>query len=378
VDRKSFLRLVLVSTGIVALPGSERSIRRSVPPTLASAPPPPSRQVRVTELDDRIVLANELGRWHVWKEVTWSADGQRVVGPGYVGRFERHDAGLPPLVDDLRAPGAINDPRFGGLGAFGWHHARPGKGEWDIHGRLDATRNGGFGVARSSVIEPPSIAADGTGRAGVRVEFRDGWQDPVMAVSYRYLIQPRVVISLVEVEQLWQDDGHGQAFVKEPKLVAAVAPAYSTVDVYADTGALVRRIAIDRLSEPWEETAQIGARDRARVAFVGEPDVGMTVTMQAWDGRQVVPWYGSGAGFDGWAEAAQRRPAYSDSGAGYCLGYGGRLRRRWEVAARTADPALACLFHAWEGGSRYSDCMDASRAFGPAGETWATVATYRL
>jgi hypothetical protein len=48
------------------------------------------------------------------------------------------------------------------------------------------------------------------------------------------------------------------------------------------------------------------------------------------------------------------------------------------VAARTDDPTLSCLFHAWEGGSGFSDCMDASRAFGPAGETWSVVATYRL
>ena len=100
--------------------------------------------------------------------------------------------------------------------------------------------------------------------------------------------------------------------------------------------------------------------------------------MQAWDGTDVRPWYGSGAGLDGWAEAAQHRDAYTESGARYCLGGGGRLRRRWEVAARTDNPALACLFHGWEGGSRFSDCMDASRAFGPAGETWSAVAAYRL
>ena len=329
------------------------------------------------ELDDRIVLSNDAGDWSVWKRLVWSAGGKRVVGPGYVGRFEPR-GGLPPLVDDFRASGAINDPRFGGLGGFGWHHARAGRGAWDIDGRLDAARNGGFGVARASVVEPASVAADGTGRVGVRVEFRDGWQDPVMAVTYRYLVAPRLVISLIDVEQRWQEDGEGQAFVKEPKLVAAVAPAYRLVDVYGATGQLVRRIDVGNLSEPWKQTAQIGAHDRQRVAFVGAAPLRLTVTMQAWNGNEAQPWFGSGAGFDGWAEAAQRRPAYSESGAAYCLGGRGRLRRRWEVAARTDDPALACLFHAWEGGSRFSDCMDASRAFGPAGETWSAVATYRF
>ena len=331
----------------------------------------------MSELDDRIVLSNDAGDWTVWKRLVWSASGKRVVGPGYVGRFEPRGE-LPPLVDDFRASGAINDPRFGGLGAFGWHHARAGRGAWDIDGRLDAARNGGFGVARASVVEPASVATDGTGRVGVRVEFRDGWQDPVMAVTYRYLVAPRLLISLIDVEQRWREDGEGQAFVKEPKLVAAVAPAYRLVDVYGAAGELVRRIDVGNLSEPWNQTAQIGAHDRQRVAFVGAAPLRLTVTMQAWNGNEAQPWFGSGAGFDGWAEAAQRRPAYSESGAAYCLGGRRRLRRRWEVAARTDDPALACLFHAWEGGSRFSDCMDASRAFGPAGETWSAVATYRF
>jgi hypothetical protein len=338
----------------------------------------PSRPpVAVSELDDRIVLSNEAGNWHVWKELAWSADGQRVVGPGYVARLERPD-GLPPLVDDFRAPGTINDPRFGGLGAFGWHHARAGWGAWDIHGRLDAARNDGFGVARAYVVERPSIAGDGTGRVGVRVEFRDGWQDPVLAVTYRYLVEPRIVICVIEAEQRWQQDGSGQAFVKEPKLVTAVAPAYRLVDVYGSAGALLRRVDLGNLSEPWTQTAQIGAHGREGIAFLGSAPLTLTVTMQAWNGKEVLPWYGTGVGFDGWAQAAQGRPAYSDRGARYCLGDAGRLRRRWEVAARTDDPALSCLFHAWEGGSGFSDCMDASRAFGPPGEAWSVVATYRL
>jgi hypothetical protein len=331
----------------------------------------------VTELDDRVVLSNEVGDWSVWKQLTWSEDGSRVVGPGYVGRLERR-GGLPPLVDDFRLPGPMNDPRFGGLGGFGWHHARAGQGAWDIHGRLDAGRNGGFGVARASVVEGPAVGADGSGSVAVRVEFRDGWQDPVMAVTYRYLVEPRVVICVIEAEQRWQEDGRGEAFVKEPKLVSAVAPAYRLVDVYGRGGELLRRIELGRLSEPWKGTAQIGASGREGVSFVGAEPLGLEVTMQAWDGRKALPWYGSRSGFDGWAEAAQQRSAYSDQGAGYCLGRSGQLRRRWEVAARSDDPALSCLFHAWEGGSGFSDCLDASRAFGPAGETWSVVATYRL
>src|SRR5581483_10464030 len=149
-NRRVFLRLALVSAGCTALPGSARLAPRVSAPRSALLNPPPAEpaSVAVTELEDRIVLSNEVGDWLVWKQLAWSADGQRVVGPGYVARLDRRD-GLPLLVDDFRAPGSINDPRFGGLGAFGWHHARAGRGVWDIHGRLDAARNGGFGVARA-------------------------------------------------------------------------------------------------------------------------------------------------------------------------------------------------------------------------------------
>ena len=375
------MALALAAAGVSALPASER-LGRTLSPSRRGSPRPargtaPTRPVAVADLSDRFVLSNELGDWHVWKQLTWSSDGTRVVGPGYVGRLER-PYGLPPLVDDFRAPGTVNDPRFGGLGAFGWHHARAGRGVWDLHGRLDASRNGGFGVARTAVVEPASVGADGTARLGLRVEFRDGWQDPVLAVTYRYLVAPRIVICVVDVEQCWRDDGNGQAFVKEPKLVAAVAPAYPLVDVYASGGGVLRRIDVGNLSEPWLQTAQIAAAAREGVAFVGTAPQDLRVTMQSWNGDRAVPWSGSRHGFDGWAQAAQSRTAFSDLGSGYCLAGTRRLRRRWEVAARRDDPALSCLFHAWEGGSGYADCMDASRAFGPAGETWSVVATYRL
>ena len=111
---------------------------------------------------------------------------------------------------------------------------------------------------------------------------------------------------------------------------------------------------------------------------MGAASVTLNVTMQGWDGEEPRPWYGSSVGFDGWAQAAQERPSYAQLGAPYCLGAAGGLRRRLEVAARTDDPALSCLFHGWEGGSGFADCMDASRAFGPSGETWTVAATYRL
>ena len=93
------------------------------------------------------------------------ATARRTVGPGYVSRFVATDGTV--LVDDLRRPGTLNDPEFGGLGAFGWHHARgtPGKlrftgrNAWEISGRICAARNSGFGVSSSGLVEPPRGSA---------------------------------------------------------------------------------------------------------------------------------------------------------------------------------------------------------------------------
>ncbi|HEY3021915.1 MAG TPA: hypothetical protein VGJ32_17075 [Solirubrobacteraceae bacterium] len=326
------------------------------------------------DLADRVVFANGRGEWHVWKQLTWSGDGRRVVGPGYVGRLRRPDAARP-LVDDLREPGPPNDPRLGGLGCFGWQHARRGLGSWDVHGRLDPARSGGFGVARSAVLAGPELDGDGVGHLRVRVELRDGWQDPVLAVEYAYRVEPQAVVCLVEVRQLWQPDGFGAAFVKEPKLVAAPAPVFEAVDVAAADGRLLRRVELARLPEPWVATAQVGEAERALVSFRGAAER-LDVAMQAWSDERAATWEGARGGFDGWAQLAETREPLAEAGAGYCLGGRGGLRRRWEVARRVALPGVSCLFHAWEGGAGLFECPDASRAFGPAGESFSVLATY--
>src|SRR5262249_58739598 len=124
----------------------------------------------------------------------------------------------------------------------------------------------------------------------------------------------------IGAERRWQEEGGGQAFVKEPKLVTAVAPAYALVDVYGAAGDLVRRIDVGNLAEPWKQTAQIGAPDRERIAFVRAAPLGLSVAMQAWDGRNVRRGYGSGAGLDGWAEAGADRQSHPEAGAPHCLG----------------------------------------------------------
>lgn len=315
-----------------------------------------------------IVLRNRVAEWHVWPELRWTPDG-RVVGPGYVGRVISTRGEL--LVDDVREPGTLSDPRYGGLGAFGWQHSRAGSDEWDVHLRVDARRNGGFGVSRSRVVR--RATSDGV---AVAVDLADRWQDPVMSVLYDYRVEPDALSCLIRVTQRWQDDGAGQAFVKEPKLAVAPLPLHEAVEVRALDGSLLRTVELARLSEPWEETAQLAEAGRAAVRFVGRRP--LQVTMLAWDGAAALAWEGAPAGLDRWAQLAQQRPARGGEGAAYCLGGRGGLRRRWEVVKRTRIPANACLFHAWEGGTGLDDCPDASRAFGPAGEAYTVLARYEV
>lgn len=306
-----------------------------------------------------MIFTNAGGSWHIWKQLTWSPEGDRVVGPGYVGRLER-PGGLV-AVDDFREPGPLNDPRYGGLGAFGWQHARGGQGMWDLHGRLDAARNGGFGVARALVTAGPSIGPDGAGSLEVRVEFRDGWTDPIMAVTYGYRVEEGGVTCSIRAEQLWGGDTVGQPFVKEPKVVASVVSAEAGVEVLAADGSVLRTIDVAGLPDPWRGTAQIDDEGRAGVRFAGAAPLAVAV---------------DGTDFDRWAELAEGRPRLAGRSRGYCLGGGGGLKRRWEIAKRRSEPDTSCLFPAWQGGSGYPDCATASRIFGPPGEAFIVTAGY--
>jgi hypothetical protein len=371
IDRRTFLRLALGSAGVLVavrggqgprdrLPAGEAvaaAPRGPAPPAVTPSTPAVAPRAEAADAGDHIVIANRLGEWRIWKQLTWSDDRTRVIGPGYVGRLELPDGRV--LVDDLREPGPLNDPRYGGLGAFGWQHARRGEGLWDLHGRLDAAANGGFGVARSAVARGPETAADGAVELELRVEYRDGWSDPVMAATYRYRFAESEVVCALDVVQLW--DGTGPpAFVKEPKAVTSLTGSVDAVEVVGADGGVLRTIDLAALPDPWKGTAQIDDLGRSGLRLLAAPP--LTISLDA-------------GGFDAWAALAESRQPLSGAGAAYCLD-GGRLKRRWEVVKRRDQPETSCLFNAWEGGSGYPDCEDASRAFGPAGESFTVVLRY--
>ena len=78
-DRRAFLKLALMSGGVVALPGSLRSgSGRSTPQRRVAR-----SSVAVRELDDRLVLSNEAGDWIVWTREGYYAatpGGERMMG----------------------------------------------------------------------------------------------------------------------------------------------------------------------------------------------------------------------------------------------------------------------------------------------------------
>ena len=165
----------------------------------------------------------------------------------------------------------------------------------------------------------------------------------------------------VEVVQLWREDGGARPYVKEPKLVASLAAWSPGLSVLGGGGAVLERVDLGALPHPSRGTAQIDVAGRAGIRF----DAPCALDVELDD-----------TGFARWAERAAERPALGAAGARYCLGPGGELKRRWEVAKRPEEVHASCMFHAWQGGSGYADCENAMRAFGPEGESFQVILRY--
>jgi hypothetical protein len=327
---------------------------------------------------DRVVLANASGRWTIY---TRCIPG--VVGPGYVARVETVDGRV--LVDDAIGPGTLNDTDFGGLGAFGWHHARgrPGSlrfrrsNSWEISTRACAPANRGFGVTASRVVErtASSLAVD------VDLSDRYTRPRPIMRVRYRYRVEPNALRSQVTVVELCGGGRCGRtrklAFVKEPKLVVHAGPAYDRVEVLDGRGRTVCATGANGPRHgPILRTRQCDDPERATVRFGPCRPACLDVEARGWAGRV--------DGFDGWAvEAADRPAAYpvdtasTDGVLWPCHGGdpAGPMMRRWELAGRRGR-SIGALLPAWEGGRGGYDCEPLSRVFGRRGATWRAELDY--
>jgi hypothetical protein len=389
-----------------------------------------------------VTFTNDDGDWVIYTGCfgpTKRGGGELSVGPGYVARVVLHAPtpdGSTTLVDDEQGPGTVggvlNAPGYGGLGAFGWHHARGnvpftlGPNEaWNIDGRHCAEDHGGFGVTGASVIEGPHVTDDGVGVLGVEVRFADGWtgpESPIMRVRYRYRVHAQVVKMGAAASQHCPDGLCGDAppaYLKEPKFVAAVnGGGYSRVAVLNHEGALATNSVSSTPYCAWMGTNPVistgqcdaGFRTRARFDYGTATDVVdggcgsgshscLNVVMRAYPvapGGDVAPgaasavWEGSDLGLDRWALLAAAREAVGsvDSAAGDATWscHGGapdaQRMRRWELIGGAKSDgryrSASVFFPAWEGGTGAYDCEPLSRRFGPEGEAFAVHAEYSI
>jgi hypothetical protein len=411
-----------------------------------SGPRAPFHGVALVHADGTsVTFRNRQGSWTIFLRCLGPrAHGGRdlTVGPGYVARVVRAVDGAT-VSDDERPVGGGNAPGNGGLGMFGWHGSRRHgtrfdyADAWSIDGRSCARDSwaygrpfrSGVGVVGTRVLAPPRLLRAGReGRLALETFLGDNHLAPgraLVRVRYRYRVLPRVVLARIDVTERC---GHGRcgsggrAFVKEPKLLAAVdGGGYTRMVVFGRDGRIARN-ALERnrdggwssLACVWmgvnarDHTGQCDADDRVRVRFdfgdyasggdgrCGRPGRCLDVTMRALraDGRPA-PWEGSGVGLDGWARASGTRRAYAatdsrlDGVRWSCKGPSlarpatpsSPLLRRWELVGYRKDgrgryTAATAMFHAWEGGRGYGDCEPDARLFGPRGETWSVEAAY--
>lgn len=377
----------------------------------------PTDSVQTVQIPDAIVIANEQGAWTVR---TRCRSGRGfTVGPGYISRLVSREGDV--VVDDRRPRGTLNDPEFGGLGAFGWHHARGRVGRlrfghrnaWEVSGRSCAASNHGFGVVSTSVAEAPRHDGDAVEFA-VDVYFSDMFTHPrpLLKARYSYRFEPERVESWIEVTNLCGRGRCGRtrlrAFVKEPKIVAhVVGGAFSRMATFDAAGDLAC-VYVGGGGERGSilDTGQCSSDARSRLRFdYGTDRSGsaggcelrrcLDVEVGAYDPRTADPaptlWEGSGLGLDAWAVSATARPAAFhrdtasvDGVVWPCHGAvpNGDDLRRWETTGRKDSAgrylSLGGLFPGWEGGRGGYDCEPLARLFGPRGERWGIFVSYSL
>ncbi len=328
-------------------------------------------------VDGGYVLSGDAGEFTVYSDF-FDHDGLQA-GPGYVARWIA--PGGAALVDGLAA-GFIsaNDPAIGGIGIPAWHHFRA-NGEEDIWNRgweVNPRRPAPCGVSASRVLDGPRVDRYGNVRASLEIDLSD-LDGPVMSVRYDYIVEERCLRAWITFTHRWDGSGF-PAFLKEPKLTVGLTARFERVELYDPDGRRLRTYDLTALRDPARHTFQLRHEARARACF--QPgDVNVVACAAdpqryAADGRVSRygarrPWFGSGRGLDGWAEAANGREIFEQTNTRpYCLqGPGGTLSRNWEIAKRE-DAPVSLMLHGWEGGTGLPDCLACARAFGRENERW--------
>ena len=213
--------------------------------------PPVVPGVTWTENPTAIRFRNADGVWTIYKRCIDAVSGGRryTVGPGYVARLERNGVAI---VDDFRGrsdtwtPGFINAVN-GGLGTFGWHHARgavngtpagddpttpavetaTGRTPQVIEGRMCAATNGGYGVYARNWYAATRVSPSKVNYT-MDVWLRDQYgntgaghlNDAIARVRYRYTFRRSSVSLWALVTTYAAPNAAGTPFVKEPKFTA--------------------------------------------------------------------------------------------------------------------------------------------------------------
>ena len=231
----------------------------------AAAPAAPAARIVVDDAD-RVVVANGDGRWTIWKR--FEPGSPRSAG--VISEFRPRGQSFAYVDDASRSPLRL----AGGLGGFSFHWARrngfgdqpkPADGspylefaEPDANGDADIERNhawgmfadqwspGGFGIGAIRVHRQADLAG-GAVRFGTTVDYRDGSRSPIVRVRYEYEFPPSGVRLWVYVTTFCEDGDCGPSsagrlgFVKEPRLIATLAPRPGGALIYPHASILDAR-----------------------------------------------------------------------------------------------------------------------------------------
>ena len=326
--------------------------------------PPVVPGVTWTENPTAIRFRNADGVWTIYKRCIDAVSGGRryTVGPGYVARLERNGVAI---VDDFRGRSDTSTPGFinavnGGLGTFGWHHARgavngtpagddpttpavetaTGRTPQVIEGRMCAATNGGYGVYARNWYAATRVSPSKVNYT-MDVWLRDQYgntgaghlNDAIARVRYRYTFRRSSVSLWALVTTYAAPNAAGTPFVKEPKFTALTrGGGFTRMSVFEGPDGRAFNIAVAG-GEP-EGTAVLNtdhapedARKRVRWDFAtdskeGDPGCSSTrpclnvvarshpVTSSLSGILRTEPssnWEGGGLGLDRWAVASAGR-----------------------------------------------------------------------
>jgi hypothetical protein len=382
-----------------------------------------------------------------------------TVGPGYVAILRDKNGNV--LVDDTQVKAHLG-PNSGstGIGQFGFHLARvPQDGKpftaggfqdqrvFQIAGRFcnanrrptDYAGYNGFGVRSASTnasngYVAPHVDAKG-GHSAMDVVLGDAHSD-LVRVRYTYLVGAHDVQMWIRTTILCSEGkcdsaaANGDAFVKEPKIIAGVNPvdpdraAYALMGSYDDDGALAVSARDNHWTNSCDHSDGFPAASKEceyggqnPVSKTGQCDDNARTRVRFWDGKSCAgdsaclviaargadgefgathPWENAPHGLDAWAVANvtenRERAAMADSPDGgrqtSCyVSSATAENRRWEMAgyAKSAGCGYTLAvtsFHAWEGGTGMFDCENLYYRFGKstrgAEESYVTALSFGL